>query len=317
MKEKKINNNKKRKLNIFIIFLVCSSLIWLISKLSENYAQRTTFNLAYENVPDSLLLTGSSKQQIDTRLQASGFKFLGFNFGKKDIRIDLSQVRNNGNSFFVQKEEYQKQIEEQLPDNMALLSVDQDTLFVYFKKLFTKEVEVVADINLELAQNHMLEGQLKIDPPFVTVKGPQNEVEVVDRVYTVNTSLTAVSESFNSSLKLARTPEMLNTTYSTDRVEVSGDVFRFSEQLIEIPVRVDNLPEGTEIKTFPNTISVLCKAKIDRLKSLRPQEFELVADFNTIGTGESKLDVQLKSKPEDVYDAQLKQNKVEFILIRR
>ena len=153
MKEKKINNNKKRKLNIFIIFLVCSSLIWLISKLSENYAQRTAFNLAYENVPDSLLLTGSSKQQIDTRLQASGFKFLGFNFGKKDIRIDLSQVRNTGNSFFIQKEEYQKQIEEQLPDNMALLSVDQDTLYVYFKKLFTKEVEVVADINLSFSSS--------------------------------------------------------------------------------------------------------------------------------------------------------------------
>ena len=161
MKEKKINNNNKRKLNIFVIFLICSALIWLISKLSENYAQRTSFNLAYVNIPDSLLLTGSSKQQIDTRLQALGFKFLGFNFGKKDIEIDLAQIRNNGNSYFINKEEYQKQIEDQLPDNMALLSVDQDTLFVYFKKLFTKEVEVVANINLELAQNHMLEGKLK------------------------------------------------------------------------------------------------------------------------------------------------------------
>ena len=273
--------------------------------------------MAYVNVPDSLLLTGTSKEQIDTRLQASGFKFLGFNFGKKDIEIDLAQVRINGNSFFINKEEYQKQIEEQLPDNMALLSVDQDTLFIYFKKLYIKEVEVVANINLELAQNHMLEGKLKVDPPFITVKGPQSEVEEVDKVYTVSTSLTAVSKSFNSSLELARTPEMVNTTYSTDRVEVSGDVFRFSEQLIEIPVRVENLPEGTEIKTFPNAISVLCKAKIDRLKSLRPQEFELVADFNAIDSGDSKLKVRLKSKPEDVYDAQLKQNKVEFILIRR
>ena len=317
MKEKKINNKNKRKLNIFIIFLVCSSLIWLISKLSEDYTRRTTFNLTYVNAPDSLLLTGSSKQQIDTRLEGSGFKFLGFNFGKKDIRIDLNEVKNNGDSFFINKEEYQKQIEEQLPDNMALLSVDQDTLFVYFKKLFTREVEVVANINLELAQNHMLEGKLKVDPPFVTVKGPRNEVEKVERVYTVTTNLTGISESFNSSLELARTPEMANTSYSTDRVAVSGDVFRFSEQLIEIPVRVENLPEGTAIKTFPNTVSVLCKAKIDRLKSLRPQEFDLTADFNAIGAGDSKLDVRLKSKPDDVYDAQLTQNKVEFIIIRR
>lgn len=317
MKEKKINSTNKRKINIFIIFLVCSSLIWLISKLSEDYAQRSTFELSYVNIPDSLLLTGSSKEQIDTRLQASGFKFLAFNFGKKDIKIDLGQLRGVGNSFFINKEEYQKQIEDQLPDNMTLLSVDQDTLFIYFKKLFSKEVEVVADINLELAQNHMLEGKLRVEPPYITLKGPQSEVEAVDRIYTVSTSLTGVSENFNSSLKLAKTPEMENTSYSTDQVKVSGDVFRFSEQMIEIPVRVDNLPEGTEIKTFPNVISVLCKAKIDRLKNLRPQEFELVADFNAINRENSKLDVRLKSKPEDVYDAQLSQNKVEYILIRR
>ena len=317
MKEKKINNNYKRKINIFVIFLVCSALIWLISKLSETYTQRSTFDLTYVNVPDSLLLTGSSKKQIDTRLQASGFKFLGFNFGKKDIEINLEQLKNNGSSYYINKEEYQKQIENQLPANITLLSIDQDTLFIYFKTLHSKQVEVVADISLELAQNHMLDGKLIVDPPYITLKGPQNEVDTVERVYTESTSLNGVSESFNSSIKLARTTGMANTTYSTDRVEVSGNVFRFSEKLIEVPVRVENLPEGTEIKTFPNAISILCKAKIDRLKSLRPQEFDLVTDFNDISAGGNILEVRIESKPDDVYDAQLKQSKVEFILIRR
>ena len=316
MKEKTKNGNR-RKTNIFIVFLICSAAIWLISKLSETYSQRSSFDLVYLNAPDSLLITGSSKESIDARLEASGFRFLGFNFGKQDIKIDLSQVRNSGNQYFINKEEYQKQIENQLPGNMKLLSVDQDTLFIYFKRLYSKEVEVVPDITLDLAQNHMLEGKLVVDPPVVTIKGPRSEVEEFEKVYTVSTNLSGISDSFNSSLQLARNPEMANTTYSTDRVEVSGNVFRFSEQLIEIPVRVENLPEGTEIKTFPNTVPVLCKAKIDRLKSLRPQEFELIADFNSISKGKNELGVQLKSKPADVYDAQLKLNKVEFILIRR
>ena len=316
MKEK-TNNNKRRKTNIFIVFLICSALIWLISKLSETYSQRSSFDLVYVNAPDTLLLTGGSKEYIDARLEASGFRFLSFNFGKQDIKIDLSQIRNTGNKYFINKEEYQKQIENQLPGNMKLLSVDQDTLFLYFKKLFSKEIEIVPDITLELAQNHMLEGKLKVNPPVVTVKGPRNEVEGFEKVYTVSTNLSGITDSFNSSLQLARNPEMINTTYSVDKVEVSGSVFRFSEQLIDIPVRVENLPEGTQIKTFPNAVAVLCRAKIDRLKSLRPQEFELVADFNTVVKGKNEIGVQLKSKPADVYDAQLKHNKVEFILIRR
>ena len=304
-------------MNIFIVFLVCSALIWLISKLSETYTQASTFELSFVNAPDSLLLTGSSMEEIDTRLQASGFRFLGFNFGKRILKMDLNNLKSLNGQYFINKEEYQKQIENQIPASMSLLSVDQDTLFLYLSQLISKEVEVVPDINLELAQNHILEGKLTVDPSRVTIKGPKTEIEQIDKIYTVSTNFTGISESFNSSLALTKPEELINTVFSENRVNVSGTVFRFSEQLVDVPVRVINLPEGTEIKTFPNTITVLCKAKIDRLKSLRPQEFEITADFNSVQNGKKELEVRLLGKPDDIYDVQLNQTKVEFILIRR
>lgn len=317
MKKKLNNSSNKRKANIFIVFLICSAGIWLISKLSEDYAQNTSFELSFHNSPDSLLLTSSSKEQIDTRLQASGFRFLSFNFGKRDVRIDLSNLRRSGNRYFIPREEYQKQVERQLPGNISLLAIDQDTLFLNFKKLYSKEVRVSPQINLDLSQNHLLEGQLVVEPSTIVLKGPRNEINKVDQVFTEVKNLSAVSESFDTSLKLQKDPQWSYTTFSEDQVRVQGKVVRFSEQLIEVPVRVVNLPEGLEIKTFPNVISILCKASIDRLKSLRPQDFELVADFNATSDANKPLEVRLLSKPEDVYDAQLSVDKVEYILIRR
>ena len=317
MKQSTTNNTNRRKTNIFVIFLICSALIWLISKLSETYTQRSSFGITYLSVPDSLMMTGASKENIDVRLRASGFQFLSFNFGRKDVSIDLSQLRANRNSYYINKENYQKQIENQLPGNMSLLEIDQDTLFVYFEKLYSKEVRVVPNIDINLAQNYLLEGPLSISPSSIMIKGPQSEIAGIDQVRTVQTALSDLSENFSAQVSLQKPEELLNTSYSSSSVEISGEVFRFSEQLIEVPVKVINLPEGSEIKTFPNTISLLCKARIDRLKNLRAQEFELVADYNSRVPNTKKLSVQLISQPEDVYDAQLKENEVEYILIRR
>lgn len=317
MKEKKNNNKNRRKTNIFIVFLICSALIWLISKLSETYTQRTSFDLSFVNAPDSLLITGTSKQAIDVRLRASGFKFLSFKFGRRDLKIDLSQIKNDRNSFFVHLEEYQRQIENQLPGSMSLIEIDRDTLFVYFEQLFSKQVKIIPDLTINLAQNHLLEGPLVVDPPFVTIKGPKSEIQNIEEVHTAGRTISDISENFTSSLALLPTEEYDNITYSSNTVEVSGKVFRFSEQLIDIPVKVINLPEGVEIKTFPNEVSVLCKAKIDRLKNIRPGEFELIADFNSARPDVKILEVQLVTKPQDVYDAQVMDNELEFILIRR
>ncbi|MEN8789247.1 MAG: YbbR-like domain-containing protein [Flavobacteriaceae bacterium] len=317
MKAKKKNTNKRRKTNIFIVFLICSALIWLISKLSETYTQRVSFDLSFVNSPDDLLLTGTSKETVDVRLSASGFGFLGFNFGRNSLTMDLSKVRKVGNSYYINRDAYEKQIESQIPGGMSLLEVDRDTMFVYFEKLHSKKVPVVPNLVVELAQNHILEDSLVISPSSITIKGPKKEIDTVEQINTLSQSLQNVSQDFSVQLDLAKIQGLENTIFEVNSVEISGKVFRFSEQMIEIPVRVINLPAGVEIKTFPHAVSVLCKARIDRLKSLRPEEFDLVADFNSARADQKLLEPRLEQWPEGVYNAQVMDKEVQFILIRR
>ena len=104
----------RRKVNIFLVFLVCSCLAWLVSQLSEDYTQSTSFDLVYINVPDSLRLTKASKNSLDVRLRASGFQFLGFNFKNKQIAIDLSKLDHKGLRYYIPQQNYRKQIQNQL-----------------------------------------------------------------------------------------------------------------------------------------------------------------------------------------------------------
>lgn len=318
MEQKEVKrSNDKRKINIFLIFLLCSFLAWLVSRLSETYVDRTTFDLEYINVPDSLLLADNSFKNADVRLRASGFQFLGFNYNRKKIEVDLSNMVNNQSKFYVTQLDFKKQIESQLSGSITLLEVDRDTLFLDFYKVELKEVPISPNISLNPAQNYLVDGKLKLEPSLISISGPKKELDLVNSVSTSEVELNEITEDFSIVVDLVLPEELKNLLLSEKKVRISGNVFRFSEKLIEIPVEVINLPEGTQIKTFPNTIAVLCKARIDLLKDISPADFKVVANFQDQRGENQNLQVSLIEKPNDVYSVQLMKNEVEFILKRQ
>jgi YbbR domain-containing protein len=318
MEQKEVKRSSdKRKINIFLIFLLCSFLAWLVSRLSETYVDRTTFDLEYINIPDSLLLADDSLKNLDVRLRASGFQFLGFNYKSKKIEIDLSSMAINQSKFYVTQLDFRKQIESQLSGSITLLEVDRDTLFLDFYQVELKEVPISPNISLNPAQNYLVDGKLSIEPSLISISGPKKELDLVNSVSTSEVELNEITEDFSIVVDLVLPEELKNSVLSAEKVRISGNVFRFSEKLIEIPVEVINLPEGTQIKTFPNTIPVLCKAKIDRLKDISPVDFKVVANFQEQRGDNKNLQVSLIEKPNDVYSVQLMKNEVEFILKRQ
>ncbi len=116
---------------MFLMFLVCSSLIWFINNLSESYINDAIFDFKFVNVPDSLLLIEASKKEVDVKVQATGFQFLGFNLKNKEVKIDLSSASQKGGKYYIVQNVYRKQIDKQLR-SMTLIEIDKDTLFFEF-----------------------------------------------------------------------------------------------------------------------------------------------------------------------------------------
>ncbi|MBD0776536.1 YbbR-like domain-containing protein [Maribacter sp. ANRC-HE7] len=299
---------------MFLMFLLCSSLIWFLNKLSETYTNNATFNLVFQNIPDSLLLNKVSKKQIDVRIEANGFQFLGFNVKNKEVGVDVSTVSLLKGRYYIPPNVYRKQIDKQLR-SMTVLEVDRDTLFFEFTRLGTKVVPVSSRLNISLLQNHILDGQLAIEPKEITIKGPMDIIDTINRVNTVSMDLPDVSSDFIKEVTLYKNPGWANVTYSNNQVVVRGKVSRFSEKVIEVPIKVINLPQRYEIRIFPDKVGVLCRGTLDELKLLNSNGFEVIADYNSITNDESKtMNLKLLKKTDNLQSAELNEKEVEFIL---
>jgi hypothetical protein len=311
------NSLKKRKVKVFLVFLFCSTSAWFLSKLSEPYISATTLSLNFMNSSEDLLLVSSSQDKIDVKLEAVGFQFLGFNFKKKAVAIDLSAVAKKGRQYYLSHQKYKTQIEKQLPSSMRLVAIDTDTLFFDFQEVISKEVPVKPQLQLNLAQNYLLDGKLQITPSIVVVKGPRNEVDTITSVKSKRIDLVDLTSNFSRKSTIIVTDGLRYTSFSETSVTVAGKVSRFSEKMMSVTIKVLNLPNGTAIKMFPDEVHILCKGTLNTLKSLKDSDFEVVADFANAKSNKSKkLVLNLRKKPEELASASLEETQVEYILKR-
>ncbi|MBT8239096.1 MAG: YbbR-like domain-containing protein [Croceitalea sp.] len=304
----------KRKVKVFLVFLICSIFAWSISKLSETYETRAVFEMNYVQLPDSLLLAENSMDRINIKLRASGFQFLNYGIGRKEVNIDLREVEHLNGKYFITANNAKQQIEKQLSKSVSLLEVDKNRFFVDLYVVKTKEIPVEANITLNLAQNHILDGNLTIEPHQVLLKGPANEINSITSIKTVPLVLNELTEDFSSTLGIAIPDNLENTIIMNTTVKVSGKVSRFSEKEFQVPITANNVPEGYRVRMFPNSVTLVCKARVEVLKQLTANAFEVVADYNSADQGNNKLNLQLQHSPDSVYTVRLLGNQIDFVL---
>ncbi|MEO9893058.1 YbbR-like domain-containing protein [Aurantibacter sp.] len=309
------NRINKRKAKVFVLFVLASGLIWFLSTLSETYSAKATFKIDYINSNKSLKLKKAFTDRVAVKLKTGGFKFLGFNLQKKAIQLDLAGVQKSNDTYFLAPSDYRAQIEKQLPNSMVLVEMATDTLFFDFLEMTTKEIPIARNIKVGLAHNHMLEGEITIEPSEIKIFGPKDEIDSIEVIHVVDNSLNELAANFNKKVALFKSQELVNTSYSVDVVQVTGKVSKFSERLIDVPIEVINLPEDKLIRTFPDIVSVLCKAKILELKELKVADFKVVADYSKLSSNRSnEMELQLVKKPKEIFSATLMETKVEYIL---
>ncbi|MGD1946130.1 MAG: CdaR family protein [Croceivirga sp.] len=305
-------NVNSRKAKVFLIFLLCSFFAWTISKLSEEYESQVKFEVAYRNIPDSLLAK-KEVVPIESKIRASGFQLLSYTLNTKTIRLSLKKVLEQDGTYFLTENELKNQIERQLPNSVSLIDLSNPIYYTNLYLVDTKRVPVVAKLDLTLAQNYLLKGKLLVEPDSILIKGPQRLISTINNMATIPFVLENISSDFSNNVSIQKLDSLSELVISPSMVNVSGKIVRFSEKEFDVSIGTRNVPEGYRLKMFPDHVHLYCKADVDRLKELKPNDFGLFVDFSAIEEGKF-LSVHIDENPKDVFSVRLLQNRIEFVL---
>ena len=310
----KLLNN--RKIKVFVFFTILTTIIWLLIELSKTFTSTAFFKAEYKNLPKDKLLQVSPVSQVEVTIKAPGFNLLKYKLKAHKINFNLNNLSKKGSSYYILPNSQLSNINAQIIGETEILNIVKDTIFIEVGKNISKKVPIQtrADVKFKIGYNFI--EKLKVEPDSVMVSGPKKYIDSIKEVSTIPFKISDVYENIEKEVELVIPENLKNIELSHQKVKLIGEVDKFTEGRIKIPVSIINEPEKVTVNPFPKEIEIIYQAGISNFNKINENSFTIVFDYKQYegDTTTQFLTPIIKQKSEFVSTIKLIPNRIEFLL---
>ncbi len=242
-----------RDLLIFIFFLLVSTGLWALQALRKEYETIITIPITYEKAPQGLVQQAELPQRLLVTVTDDGTSLVRHRWMHtySPIAIDISAYTDG--TYSLSTAEFESQIQKQLNVTTKILRIVPSSIDLEFKELTKKEVPVVFNGAVRMAQQYIQQGEMELKPSHITVFGIKSVLDSVDHIETEYTELTEISGTLSQYIKLSGMPKV---SLSQDSILCTQHSERYTEKVLEVPVRTIKANKGFKVRTFPVQVKV-------------------------------------------------------------
>lgn len=314
IKEEIVRKDKSKALT-FLVFLLISTALWVLIKLTKEYTSQTTFLVTYAEVPVNKWIS-TSEQSVKLSFVADGFVTLRHNLVRAQSRtvvIPLDEVPyrlEGGNTYSYSSQYVAERVADWLGVPAGNVTVNDDKQFFNMEDLQSKELPVRVPLAVETKRQYYVYGQPHVTPSSLTVYGPKNVLDTMTAVYTATLHADNASENLAQTLEVNYYDGAIRSDVAT--VEVVVEVEQFTEIDIEVPVKV---ADSLNLRFFPETMKVKCLVPVRDFASINGASFKVLADTAQLHRLRPLLDIKLVQVPENVQVLKTEPSQVEYLIV--
>lgn len=312
-----------RNFFIFLIFLVFSSLFWLLNELSEEAEAEISYPVKYVNLPGNKMLANDVPRRLDLKLQAPGYTLLRFKLGSRLIPMSLDMESyflrqlpgsTRGDNYLLTRE-FRDRFSRRLGQDISILSIKPDTLVFSFDSIVRRKLAVIPNLEVELARQYMLKEDFSTNPDSIIVSGPALILDSLSGIPTEYMSFEELSSSVEEEVKLRKISRL---SYEPGTVVLKAELEQFTEADIRVEIEAENVPDSLRLITFPDRATISCVAGLSEYDKLSAHLFRLNVDYREVEKSlGGKLQVRVAYAPDYVSQLKVKPAYVEFIIEKK
>ncbi|MFO8129786.1 MAG: CdaR family protein [Bacteroidales bacterium] len=312
----------RKQLYIFLICLGISLFIWILIKMSQDYSAQVNYRIKFRNPPAEKVISQSTKK-ITLTINAKGsdlfsLKYMTF---RSPFDIDLTTIPYTESTlpgqFFMHSHHLLTGLNNWLAPSYNITDVSPDTLWFSMSGIVERKVPVRPDMDISYAKQYMLYDTIRIDPPEITVRGPESCIDTIEKIGTPYTKLENLDETVTKDLKIIIPVHSNTVSYSSEEVQVTIPVEKFTETSLQLPIRIKGISDRYRVKTFPETVKLKYLVALKDFKRVDPDMFRVSTEL----PGENpnnirKLNLTLTQSPSFVKVIQIIPEKVDYIIMK-
>jgi hypothetical protein len=316
MTSSQINNVKKGKLKMFLLFLFIATFLWFLSKFSKEFTATVDASLQYVNLPVNVLLSENNQNQISFDLTTTGFDFLFYKIKQPIVSINVQDFyTNEASEIPISKQELLRIINSQLKNNIAIKSVSLEGLTIVLDKLETKKIQVNLKEDITFEKGYKPVSGFNITPDSITITGPSHLIDSFKIISTEVIKLNNVKENRLLDLELI-VPENDEIIYSQKQVQLNFTVKEFTQKSLTIPIIIKNLPEDIDIKIIPEIITLTFDVSMEKYNDITENDFSIIFDYNKRNEEENFIVPQLLKIPDSILNLEFSVNKIKYLIFK-
>lgn len=303
-----------KELLIFVFFIALSGIFWLSMTLNETYEQEFSIPVTVVGVPKNVVLTSEETDTIRMTIRDKGITLAAYMYGDmlKNVKINFKPYAHSNGTGIVTTSELQKIVYQHLVSSSKIISTKPDKLEFFYNYGANKRVPVRWTGRV-IPEDLYFISRVKYYPDSVDVYASQALLDSISVVYSENLNYVNFRDTLVVNANLGKikgvkmVPDHIKMEFFTDVLT--------EEKLDGIPVEGINMPPGKILRTFPMKVTVSFVTGVSVYRSLKPEDFTIVADYDEIAAKPSeKCRIYIKKSPPGISRVHLNINEVDYLI---
>ena len=313
--KEEVEKKDKSKLLTFLVFLIISSLLWSLIKLTKEYTTQTAFTVSYSEIPVNKWVS-TSEQRVKLSFVANGFVTLRHNLLRSHRRViviplnEVSYHLEGGNTYSYGSQHIADRVADKLGIPPGNVTMNDDKMYFNMEDLQSKALPVRVPLDVIPQRQFDIYGAPVVVPSSITVFGPKNLLDTMTAVYTLPLHALNVNADIVEELPLNFYDGSIRAEEQSAKVVVN--VVQYTELDIQVPVMV---PDTMSVRFFPETMNVKCMVPIKDYASINGKSFLVLADTAQLRQRLPLLDIHLIETPPYVQVLKTEPEQVEYLII--
>lgn len=307
-------SSANREFLTFFFFLVLSTIFWLMTALNETYEREIGVPAYLVNIPKNVVVTSDMEDTVRVTVRDKGFALLAYTYGEgiRPINVNFqSAITRQSGYGVVSSQELMKMINQRFSGSSKIVQVKPDRLDFHYNYGLSRQVSVKMSGHVVPGKSFYL-ARTRFWPEKVTVYGSKQALDSLRFVKTVPINITNFNDTVLRTVAL-ETIKGVKIVPNTVRIGLYPDIL--TEENIEVPITAINMPEGKVLRTFPQRVTVNFIVSASMFRSISPEQFAVVVDYNEIIDHPSdKCSIHLRETPQGVRNARLKMTHVDYLI---
>src|SRR5690554_3516542 len=121
MEKGNLRKYPKKKVKVFVFFLVVASVFWILTKFSREFTASVVAKVNYRNLPETVALSENNIDEISFDLTANGFEIIFYKLKKPSLEVDVSKYYDTTkNGFTISRNELVRNLSAQFNKYMDI-----------------------------------------------------------------------------------------------------------------------------------------------------------------------------------------------------